>query len=153
MLVQSHGQSVALHYFCTHAYIPLAYAGFHATGVLRAGLRGAEWRNLIKISPKQADLTVFAVDPRGAHAPFTPPWICWCIRSLGLNLDLSSIEHLVKCISSNMKAYRLYTIIDTCKSGAQCAQTCKNQLELHWQKFWTVTWEFQTVKQLWQMAI
>ena len=28
----------------------------------------------IKNSQKQTDLTVFALDPRGAHAPFAPPF-------------------------------------------------------------------------------
>ena len=37
--------------------LPLAYAGFHATGVLQ----GAEWWNSVKISKKQADFTVFAL--------------------------------------------------------------------------------------------
>ena len=40
--------------------LPLAYAGLYSTG-------------LIKISTKQAHLTVFASDPWGVHAPFAPP--------------------------------------------------------------------------------
>ena len=28
---------------------------------------------LDQMSQKQGDLTVFAIDPRGAHTPFTPP--------------------------------------------------------------------------------
>ena len=47
--------------FC-HVF-SLAYAGFHATGVLD------EIR--YKVSQKQADLTVFALD-RGVHGPFAP---------------------------------------------------------------------------------
>ena len=31
-----------------------------------------------KISQNQADLTAFALDPRGARAPFAPPWIRRC---------------------------------------------------------------------------
>ena len=48
----------------------LAYAGFHANGVLR----GVEWWNLMKNSQKQADLNVFASDPQGTRAPliYTP---------------------------------------------------------------------------------
>ena len=48
---------------------PLTYAQFHSTGVLQ----GAEWWNYIKISQQQADLTVFALDPWGASAPFASP--------------------------------------------------------------------------------
>ena len=36
-------------------------------------LRSAEWWNYIKISQEQAVLTVFALDPQGAHVPFAPP--------------------------------------------------------------------------------
>ena len=38
-------------------------------------LRGAEWWIYMKISQKQADLTVFAPDPQGVRTPFAPPWI------------------------------------------------------------------------------
>ena len=55
--------------------IALAYAGFNANRMLR----GAEWWNQIKISQKQADLTVFALDPLGARTPFAPLWIRRCI--------------------------------------------------------------------------
>ena len=40
-----------------------------------------------KISQKQADLTVFALDPRGAHSPFAPPWIRrWTVTQFGGSL-------------------------------------------------------------------
>ena len=63
---------------CTHLHE--TFAGrklpIKLTGVCRISCsRGAEWWNLTKISPKQADLTVFALNPQGAHAPCAPPWI------------------------------------------------------------------------------
>ena len=45
---------------------------------------GAEWLNQIKISQKQADFTIFALDPRGACAPFalcTPPHMLVLLHS------------------------------------------------------------------------
>ena len=82
--------------------VSLAYAGFHAAGVLQ----GAEWSNLDKSSPKQANLTIFASDPQGAHAPFTPPDMP---VNIGVDLKVSSLE--VDCI---------------CKTKAPCF--CDTQL-------------------------
>ena len=63
---------------CTVIVCSLAYAGFHATGVLR----GAEWWNKIRVSPKSADFDCFCLRPKGrqgAHTPFAPPVFCICI--------------------------------------------------------------------------
>ena len=56
-----------------------------------------------KLAKKQADLTVFALDPRGAHAPFAPPWICRCGPLLAIRMLLNAWtciqNYILACLS------------------------------------------------------
>ena len=76
------------------AWSPLVYAGFHATGVLNNKIR-------LKIGPKQADLTVFALRPMGCmrslrtmvtltESQLTSSFRVTTVRAVGSRLDADS---------------------------------------------------------------